>query len=1005
MKSPPFFARYAWWILACFALATPLIAYSALRTVRSNTNKVEDWLPATFAETHDLRWFRRFFVADQFVVISWEGCRLGGNPAEPGAEADDPRIERLAQRLVPSRRDTSREVRGSHQQAESQSIADSSAGGYFTTVTTGRRVLDQLTSPPTNVPYDAAVERLKGSLIGPDGRQTCLVVTLSDESLADLRAAIGRGDTRMLRRNHVPGALFEACEASGIPVESVHIGGPPVDNVAIDEEGERTLIRLAGLSGLLGLALAWSSLRSFKLTLIVFATGLLSAMSGLAAVWLTGETADAVLMSMPALIYVLAVSGAIHIINYYRDAVQDGGLLGAPERAIAHGWKPTLFCSVTTAIGLLSLYASDLEPIRKFGLYSAVGVFAMLGVLLLYLPAALQLWPIRSDFRSSGEPSSTSGAADARDLGGPATVSWADRMWRNFGRLIIRRHTTVAIACITVVAFVGWGITRTRTSIDLLKLFDNEARILADYRWLEEHLGRLIPMEIVLRFPPDTQHPIDAGEAASEGAVNSVAANSEPPTAAIEQLSFLDRMQIVSIIQQSIERRLGSEGQNLVGRTMSAVTFAPELPGSSGATMNFIRRTATDERLAAHRPAFERSGYFRIDPADGAELWRISLRVAAFEEVDFGKFAEDLRQTVEPVLAAHRYRGEVLREIAARRGSPRVAGASVLLWQHPPDARGASCGQPDGPPASAADEIRHETLPAHAIVSASMHAFLRRDRLRVAKSTQDPSDLTPPSLSRLGAYDAVVLVGDFRPADVKAIGRAASRVVIASPPELRPTEPRSHSVMAGLDATASTGTIKGRITATYTGVVPIVYKTQRVLLASLIESAFWSFITITPLMMFVCRSVSGGAVAMLPNVLPVLVVFGGMGWLELPVDIGSMMAASIALGVAVDDTIHYLTWFRDDLEKWRDRPRAILGAYRRCATPTLQAALVNGLGLAVFVFSTFTPTRQFGFLMLTILIAGVVAELVMLPALLAGPLGRAFHPRASRRPCRSPDEE
>ena len=119
-----------------------------------------------------------------------------------------------------------------------------------------------------------------------------------------------------------------------------------------------------------------------------------------------------------------------------------------------------------------------------------------------------------------------------------------------------------------------------------------------------------------------------------------------------------------------------------------------------------------------------------------------------------------------------------------------------------------------------------------------------------------------------------------------------------------------------------------------------------------------------------------------------------MGWLDWPVTIGSMMAASIALGVAVDDTIHYLTWFREDLLKGSDRKVAILAAYRRCGTPTLQAALINGLGLSVFAVSTFTPTREFGLLMLTILLAGGIAELIMMPALLAGPLGLVFQTEA-----------
>jgi predicted RND superfamily exporter protein len=150
-------------------------------------------------------------------------------------------------------------------------------------------------------------------------------------------------------------------------------------------------------------------------------------------------------------------------------------------------------------------------------------------------------------------------------------------------------------------------------------------------------------------------------------------------------------------------------------------------------------------------------------------------------------------------------------------------------------------------------------------------------------------------------------------------------------------------------------------------------------------------------MMFVSRSFAAGVVAMVPNVLPVLVIFGGMGWMGIPLDIGSMMTASIALGVAVDDTIHYLARFREDLDHYGDRNQAIVATYQHCAIPTLQAAMISGLGLSVFAFSTFTPTQRFGWLMLTILIAGVISELIMLPALLAGPLGRVFQPIVASR--------
>jgi len=139
---------------------------------------------------------------------------------------------------------------------------------------------------------------------------------------------------------------------------------------------------------------------------------------------------------------------------------------------------------------------------------------------------------------------------------------------------------------------------------------------------------------------------------------------------------------------------------------------------------------------------------------------------------------------------------------------------------------------------------------------------------------------------------------------------------------------------------------------------------------------------------------------MLPNVLPVVMVFGGMGWLGIEVDVGSMMTASIALGVAVDDTIHFLNWYREELDRLGDRKLAILATYKHCATPTFQAAVISGLGLSVFALSTFTPTQRFGYLMLVILWMGVIAELIFFPALLAGPLGLVFKPRKKKESAR-----
>jgi predicted RND superfamily exporter protein len=251
--------------------------------------------------------------------------------------------------------------------------------------------------------------------------------------------------------------------------------------------------------------------------------------------------------------------------------------------------------------------------------------------------------------------------------------------------------------------------------------------------------------------------------------------------------------------------------------------------------------------------------------------------------------------------------------------------------------------------------------------------MLASKRIHVERFEKSFDQLVEKEFQALASYDGVIVPDDFTEEQNQRLQREGVPVVATLGSLLDEASP--HRVL---------------LDVVYTGIVPIVYKAQRALLESLIQSTWWSFTTITPLMMFVCRSVLAGAVVMLPNALPVLVVFGGMGWLGIPVDIGSMMAASIALGVAVDDTIHFLAWYREDVQRLGDRHAAVKAAYLRSATPTLQAALVNGLGLAVFATSSFTPTQRFGWLMLVILLAGVVAELVMLPALLYSPLGRVF---------------
>jgi predicted RND superfamily exporter protein len=576
--------------------------------------------------------------------------------------------------------------------------------------------------------------------------------------------------------------------------------------------------------------------------------------------------------------------------------------------------------------------------------------------LFLFLPAALHYWPLRlgARRRDDKEHEHPDGLAGL----GEGTI-WFEEYWQRFGNMIIRHQGAVTVGCFAFIFIVGLGLTRVTTNIDLLKLFDNKVRVRQDYAWLESNIGRLVPLEVVIQFPAEKQRSatdtVDASQAA-------------------RKMSYLERLELVWLTQQTIDRELGPSGQNLVGPSLSPVTFAPEIPSGSRDSWALAERRITDVKLEESEAALERSGYLHDDPETGSELWRISLRAAAFADLDYGAFVNSVRAVIDPVLAAQRLREEALAEVTAARPDASIGGASVCLWNRPAaSARAAGGG-----------------INAAEIFSSSTQELLAKARLKLTAADVDlaalPEDQRQAAIEYFKSFDCVVVLGAVPDADVQAIAKIGARVVDGRD-DLKTSSEANHTG----DVAAVIGNANlTDVNAVYTGVVPIVYKAQRALLENLIQSSFWSFVTITPLIMLVCRSIFGGAVVMLPNALPVLVVFGGMGWLGVPVDIGSMMAASIALGVAVDDTIHYLAWYREGLNEFGDRNAAIISAYRRCAPPTLQAALISGLGLAVFAFSTFTPTQRLGWLMMTILLAGVVAELIMLPAILAGPLGKAF---------------
>jgi predicted RND superfamily exporter protein len=306
---------------------------------------------------------------------------------------------------------------------------------------------------------------------------------------------------------------------------------------------------------------------------------------------------------------------------------------------------------------------------------------------------------------------------------------------------------------------------------------------------------------------------------------------------------MLQRVELIRKLEQSIKQLPD------VGGCLSAATFSPETHLSGGSLRSFV----INRRLTQARPRLIDAGY--IVAEDDEDLWRISVRVTAANDLDYGKFQQELRAQVEPVLA-----------------------------------------------------------------------------------------------------------------EAKATGASG-------------------------------------VTATFTGAIPIIYKARRSLLNGLAYGFGTDVLLVVVAVVVLLRHWSNGLLMLLTSVFPMSLCFGLMGWLDIVVDIGSVMTPCVALGVTIDDVIHFLLWFRRGIQRGLSAPAAVELAYAGCARAMVQSWGVIGLGLAAFALSSFIPTFRFGALMIGLLTVGLIGNLFFLPSLLAGPLGDLIAKHTHTKPLKESNHD
>ena len=514
-----------------FAITSIVFCLFGFSRIESNTEDVLQWLPDQSVAREQFNFFAERFGSDDFVIVTWEGCTVS-----------DPRQEALTEYI---------------RENDPERLIQSATSGADIT----RRLARDM-----KMSWEAISNRLTGVFFGVENpEQTCILVVLSKSGTADRSGSME--------------LIWKAVEfVPNLSREQVSMGGYPFVATIIDRQLKGSFRSCLLPSVILATFISLCCLRNLVLTLIVFLTAVVSAAASISIVPICGMKFGGLMSIIPALVFVLATSGSIHLIRYSLDRIGDA------RKLLKIGWKPCVISTVTTAIGMLSLARSDFPAIRNFGCFCAAGVGFALASQLIMIPWLL----------------SRVGTVGLTKLANRNTGS---AFWGKLIVIIGRRRVSISVVSLLIMALGGIGLSKLFAEVEVEKLFSPKSEILMSLANLEKQLGPMDQTELLVIFDN------------------------------VDSEAFSDRANLVRKIQSGIA------GIPQIGVTHSLASLLPSEPLISNAK-SFARRSFHRSLLRRERDNFANSNLLNIDT--DSETWRISIRFPFTEKSDFGKLAKDV---------------------------------------------------------------------------------------------------------------------------------------------------------------------------------------------------------------------------------------------------------------------------------------------------------------------------------------------------------------------------
>lgn len=731
--------------------------------------------------------------------------------------------------------------------------------------------------------------------------------------------------------------MVNACAGDGL---EYRVAGDPVLAQMAQDYMRSDLARLVPAVALLVLLTLFFSFRTLAGTLLPLITVLFSTIWTVGLMAITGTHFTVVSSCLPVLLIAVGSAYGIHVVNhYYEDLAHDYSdrpidrdthteLIRSSLRKVI---VPVLLAGVTTVVGFASTITSPIVPLKTFAIFSSLGVTIALIFSLVLIPALLTVRPLPKDGRLTKRVShrnSGDNGASSNRLGVRAAALVND--------FLHRRPITVGILMVLVLGLSVWGMTKIKIESALLSYFPETSQLRRDVEFIDTNFAGSNLMSIVIHGKDKGSLTDPVVLQAMDDLSTYLRTHHNEVGKTISYSDFIRRMNRIMNAPQNPSD--GSAGGDTGMGSPAEGSAAASDAGTSGVVGgdSFFSPAGSDSFFSdASTPGAGTNGAAVAKGAPSAKSASVppsdAKAGAAAGESGLGLAST---MTLEEAL-------DLFRRAYANAGPKPTVDSMLLSMEREVNYQGAAFDEipldPSKYPVANKGELKNLISQYLVLYSGSLNEYA--------------NDQLAPSAARIAVQ--------FRTHNTSAV----------------------EGVIKDIHRWAAVNLPEGYTVET-SGIAEMEVALTSMITSSQISSLLLAIISVFVILWISFRSPMAGLIGSIPLTLAILINFGIMGFAGINLDMVTSLISSIAIGIGVDYTIHFMSNYHHERLLSDDLQRVTFNTYMVSGKAILVNALSVALGFLVLCFSEFVVLRYIGLLVAVVMVTSSLTAMTVLPVLL-----------------------